>query len=86
MGQIQTETAYWQPNPNATVPFTANPQIYDPVFPAAPFNASDVPGVAIPNADGWGLRAVNSTLLVYGAGKSGRKKEKGSRCEEGANK
>jgi len=67
---MQTETAYWQPNPNATVPFTANPQIYDPVFPTAPFNASDLPGVPIPNADGWGLRAVNSTLLIYGAGES----------------
>jgi len=68
MGQIQTETAYWQPNPNATVPFKNNPAQYDPVFPTTPFTAPDVPGVQIPNADGWGFRAVNSTLFVYGAG------------------
>lgn len=45
-----------------------NPYMYDPVFPTTNFTASDVPGVAIPNADGWGLRVVNSSLLVYGAG------------------
>jgi glucan 1,3-beta-glucosidase len=68
MGQIQTETAYWQPNPNATVPFKQNPMINDPVFPNSSFTAPDVPGVQIPNADGWGLRAVDSTLFLYGVG------------------
>lgn len=40
MGQIQTETAYFQPNPNATIPFPVNPSLSDPVFssedPSAP--------------------------------------------------
>lgn len=65
MGQIQTETPYWQPNPNATVPFIDNPQLNDPVFPSTSFVDN---GTVIPNADAWGLRAVNSTLFIYGAG------------------
>jgi glucan 1,3-beta-glucosidase len=40
MGQIQTETAYYQPNPNATIPFPNNPVLNDPIFtsssPSAP--------------------------------------------------
>ncbi|KAL6154117.1 hypothetical protein ACJQWK_01865 [Exserohilum turcicum] len=36
MGQIQTETAYYQPNPNATIPFPTNPVLNDPVFTSSP--------------------------------------------------
>ncbi|KAK1759848.1 hypothetical protein QBC47DRAFT_292345 [Echria macrotheca] len=55
MGQIQTETAYYQRNPDATIPFAAVPQYSDPVF-----SAGD---------SGWGLRVVDSKdIIVYGAG------------------
>jgi hypothetical protein len=55
MGQIQTETAYYQPNPDATIPFPVNAAYHDPVM--------------APGASGWGLRVVDSSnLLVYGAG------------------
>lgn len=64
MGQIQTETAYWQPNPNASVPFKANPMYSDPIFPT--FASNNSAGTLVPNADGWGLRAVNSSLYIYG--------------------
>lgn len=36
MGQIQTETAYYQPNPNATIPFPNNPVLSDPIFLSSP--------------------------------------------------
>ncbi|KAK3342556.1 pectate lyase superfamily protein-domain-containing protein [Neurospora tetraspora] len=55
MGQIQTETAYYQPNPDAQLPFLVDPRFNDPVF--------------LPGEDGWGLRIVNSKgIRVYGAG------------------
>ncbi|GAB1315404.1 hypothetical protein MFIFM68171_05614 [Madurella fahalii] len=55
MGQIQTETAYYQPNPDATLPFPALEEYHDPVFEEGD--------------SGWGLRIVDSTgLFVYGAG------------------
>ena len=55
MGQIQTETAYYQPNPDARLPFPARPTYHDPGFAAG--------------EDGWGLRVVDSRgILVYGAG------------------
>ncbi|KAL2016783.1 hypothetical protein VTK56DRAFT_2996 [Thermocarpiscus australiensis] len=56
MGQIQTETAYYQPNPDATtLPFAPLERYHDPVLPAG--------------ASGWGLRVVDSEgVLVYGAG------------------
>ncbi|KLU82128.1 hypothetical protein MAPG_01205 [Magnaporthiopsis poae ATCC 64411] len=54
-GQLQTETAYYQPNPDAVIPFPADARYRDPVFAAG--------------ESGWGLRVVNSTdVLVYGAG------------------
>jgi len=57
MGQIQTETAYYQPNPVAPVPFTANPTYHDPTFSASK------------KESGWGFRAVNSQdVFIYGAG------------------
>ncbi|KAK4243804.1 glycoside hydrolase [Corynascus novoguineensis] len=55
MGQIQTESAYYQPNPDATLPFPALEKYHDPVFAEG--------------ESGWGLRVVDSTgVLVYGAG------------------
>lgn len=73
MGQIQTETAYYQPNPDATLPFPPNPALNDPVF--APFVNNN--GTTGPNstastpstASGWGLRIVRSNnIFGYGAG------------------
>ncbi|KAG7285737.1 hypothetical protein NEMBOFW57_008031 [Staphylotrichum longicolle] len=55
MGQIQTETAYYQPNPDARIPFAPDAKYHDPVLAQG--------------ESGWGLRVVDSTgLLVYGAG------------------
>ncbi|KAK1775369.1 pectin lyase fold/virulence factor [Copromyces sp. CBS 386.78] len=55
MGQIQTETAYYQPNPDARLPFPVDLRFHDPLFG--------------PGQDGWGLRIVNSRgVRVYGAG------------------
>lgn len=54
---------YYQPNPNALVPFKPNPSIQDPDF------ASTCAGSTGNCAVGWGLRVVNSQdLSVYGAG------------------
>jgi hypothetical protein len=54
-GQIQTETAYYQPNPDANSPFIYNAAYHDPQF--------------APGQDGWGLRIVDSTdILIYSAG------------------
>jgi len=67
MGQIQIEIPYYQPNPNATVPFPRNAALGDPVFPTTPY--IDANGTNVPNANAWGLRVVNSQeILVYGAG------------------
>ncbi|KAL2152865.1 hypothetical protein VTH82DRAFT_4020 [Thermothelomyces myriococcoides] len=56
MGQIQTETAYYQPNPDARLPFASEVEAYhDPVFAEG--------------ESGWGLRVVDSEdVLIYGAG------------------
>lgn len=55
MGQAQTETAYYQPNPDALIPFPANAAYHDPVM--------------APGSSGWGLRIVDSTdVLAYGVG------------------
>ncbi|KAK9781755.1 putative Exo-beta-1,3-glucanae [Seiridium cardinale] len=55
MGQIQTETAYYQPNPDATIPFPTVASLHDPVLAKG--------------QNGWGLRVVNSTdAFIYGAG------------------
>ncbi|KAF5017714.1 hypothetical protein F66182_10335 [Fusarium sp. NRRL 66182] len=63
MSHIQTETAYMQGNPDATVPFVANPKYFDPDFKA------DCPANSNRCARTWGLRAVNSKdVFVYGGG------------------
>jgi glucan 1,3-beta-glucosidase len=62
-GHIQTETAYYQPNPPAMVPFPAVSAWNDFDFVAG------CTGVAGNCAMGWGLRIVGSTsILIYGAG------------------
>ncbi|KAL2784836.1 pectate lyase superfamily protein-domain-containing protein [Aspergillus keveii] len=63
MGQIQTETAYYQSNPNALIPFTPNPAIHDPDF------GTTCEGKEGNCAVGWALRVVDSQdLYAYGAG------------------
>ena len=58
MALIQTETPYFQSNPDATTPFTNNAAYSDPTFS----------GSASVNK-AWGLRIVDSEdILVYGAG------------------
>jgi len=58
MGLIQTETPYFQSNPDASTPFTANSKYSDPVFSGST-NVNKA----------WGLRVVNSEdVFVYGAG------------------
>ena len=58
MALIQTETPYFQSNPDATTPFTTNAAYSDPVFS----------GTESVNK-AWGLRIVDSQdVLVYGAG------------------
>jgi len=66
-GQIQTETAYYQPNPSAPLPFTPNAALSDPIFTQ---NSTVTDGsLVIPASDGWGLRILDSSnVLIYGAG------------------
>lgn len=62
MGLIQIETPYYQPNPNATIPFPYVASLSDPVF-------NTTTNSTTPSADAWGLRIVDSqNILVYGAG------------------
>ena len=61
MGVIQHETAYYQANPNAEVPFTTNPTYTDPDF-SSTCTAANCPKT-------WGLRIINSSsIFQYGAG------------------
>lgn len=54
---------YYQPNPNATIPFPPVASLNDPDFAVSCRNISGN------SADGWGLRTVNSqSILIYGAG------------------
>ncbi|KAJ6099792.1 hypothetical protein N7467_001327 [Penicillium canescens] len=63
MGQIQTESAYYQPNPLATTPFPVVSSIHDPNF------TTSCAGKGKYCAEGWGLRVLDSTgIFVYGAG------------------
>lgn len=67
MGQIQTETAYYQPNPDATIPFPPNAALNDPVF--APFVNGTGGNSSTSTSSGWGLRIVRSNnILCYGVG------------------
>jgi glucan 1,3-beta-glucosidase len=57
---MQTETPYYQSNPDATVPFKANAKYNDPTF-------SDCTTASCKKS--WGLRAVDSSdIFIYGGG------------------
>ncbi|KAK4150377.1 glucan 1,3-beta-glucosidase [Chaetomidium leptoderma] len=63
MGQIQTETPYFQPTPNALVPFPPVASLNDPDFRAS------CAGVEGNCAAAWGVRVINSRdVSIYGAG------------------
>lgn len=58
MAHIQTETPYYQSNPDASVPFTSNPSFSDPVFNGG-----------LSNNKAWGVRITDSKdVFIYGAG------------------
>lgn len=60
MGLIQTETPYYQSNPNALTPFTSQSSWNDPDFSGCTTASC---------RKAWGLRVLNSKdLFVYGAG------------------
>jgi hypothetical protein len=63
MGHIQSETAYFQGNPDATVPFAANPSLKDPDFnqicSGGTANCKRTMGLIVENS---------SDIFVYGAG------------------
>ncbi|RDW90033.1 exo-beta-1,3-glucanase Exg0 [Aspergillus mulundensis] len=60
MGLIQTETPYFQANPNSLVPFTPQDSWNDPDFSYCTTDAC---------RKSWGLRVTNSSeVYVYGAG------------------
>ena len=75
MGQIQTETAYYQPNPPAPLPVTPRADWKDPTFPAFCLNATGFnftgPNTNFSNpCDGYGVRLTDASsgTLIYGAG------------------
>jgi glucan 1,3-beta-glucosidase len=58
MALIQTETPYFQSNPDASTPFTANAAFADPVFSGSASNNK-----------AWGLRIVDSEdVFIFGGG------------------
>lgn len=58
MGAIQSETPYYQSNPDASTPFTVNAKLHDPTMN----------GKALANK-AWGLRVVDSEdIMIAGAG------------------
>ncbi|WEW54745.1 pectate lyase superfamily protein [Emydomyces testavorans] len=60
MAMIQTETPYFQSNPDALVPFKPNPKFKDPTF-------DDCTTASCKKA--WGLRVVQSSdVFLYGGG------------------
>ncbi|KPM38241.1 Glucan 1,3-beta-glucosidase [Neonectria ditissima] len=63
MSLIQTETAYFQGNPDANVPFVVNADFNDPDF------SKSCTGDSTTCARTWGVRATDSTdVFIYGAG------------------
>ncbi|KAK3367323.1 pectate lyase superfamily protein-domain-containing protein [Lasiosphaeria ovina] len=84
MGQIQTETPYYQPNPPAPYPFyQRNTDLWDPDFDVdcrgyTGYDGSDIAAAAAaaaltgpppPCAMAWGLRVLGSrNVVVFGAG------------------
>ncbi|KAK1992398.1 glucan 1,3-beta-glucosidase [Colletotrichum falcatum] len=66
MGQVQSETPYYQPNPVASIPFPRVQGYHDPDFEAD--CAGHDPG-APPCEMAWGLRVVASrNVVAFGAG------------------
>ena len=69
-----TNHRYYQPNPNATIPFPPVASLNDPYIATsladvAFCNSAGQEGLPCNGADGWGLRVLNSdNILVYGAG------------------
>ncbi|OAP65167.1 hypothetical protein AYL99_01139 [Fonsecaea erecta] len=64
MGLIQTETAYYQPNPPAVLPFPVNPALRDPSYAAicsSPLFGGNCTAYAVRILD-------SSSILTYGAG------------------
>lgn len=60
---LQTETPYFQSNPNAETPFTVNTAFSDPNFSSTCGSDTDL----CPKS--WGLRVIDSTdILIFGAG------------------
>ncbi|CAM1501452.1 Fc.00g034360.m01.CDS01 [Cosmosporella sp. VM-42] len=63
LGFIQTETPYYQPNPQATQPFAAVSSLNDPTF------STICAGKRAECTEAWGLRIINShKVFIYGAG------------------
>ncbi|KAI0129504.1 pectate lyase superfamily protein-domain-containing protein [Xylariales sp. AK1849] len=61
--ELQTETPYYQPTPNAVTPFPVNTSLRDPDF------STSCSGVSGNCAAAWGLRIVDSNnIFIYGAG------------------
>lgn len=76
MGQLQSETPYYQPNPPAPYPFTeVNEELSDPDFAtdcaALASSGGFISGsnITAPCEMAWGLRIIDSSnVVVYGAG------------------
>lgn len=63
MGHIQTETPYYQGNPNSLVPYTAQTTFTDPDFETSCYGSTGGCERA------WGLRVTNSSdVFLYGGG------------------
>ncbi|KAL9014637.1 MAG: hypothetical protein Q9173_000714 [Seirophora scorigena] len=63
-GQIQTETAYYQPNPRAPAPFTLDPRFQDPR------SLLSIEGPQTKNIGIYNLNTVGATSMVDADGKS----------------
>ncbi|KAI3391854.1 hypothetical protein diail_6684 [Diaporthe ilicicola] len=74
MGQIQTETPYFQPNPPAPYPFnTIDMSLHDPdiLSDCSALDHGYIPGsnITAPCEMAWGLRIIDSSnVVIYGAG------------------
>ncbi|KAJ0168006.1 Glucan 1,3-beta-glucosidase [Colletotrichum tanaceti] len=69
MGQVQSETPYYQPNPPATIPFPRVEGYHDPDF-ETDCRSRPAPGPGVPQcAMAWGLRIIGSrNVVAFGAG------------------